>query len=199
MTFAEFKKMWLGRRVDTDNYPANAKYQCVDLVKRGLRDIHGVPFGAYGNAVAYWYRTAAPILKKFDQINSSAAKEGDIVVLKGVNGNAAGHIGWGMGKNYLLGFTQILEQNGSTGNGQGTGNDAVRVRWIPRTRVLGLLRRKKASQVLYHKVVLGNTLGYLAGKYGTTVKNIQSWNAKAYPSLVKNPNYIKVGWKLRVR
>lgn len=196
MTFKEFQTKWLGKRVDTDGYPPKAIYQCVDLAKQGLKEMHGIPYGAYGDAVAYWYRTASVILKKFDKVASSAAKEGDVVILKGINGNAAGHIGWGTGRS-LPGYIQILEQNGATGNGSGTGGDAIRTRYVPRTRVLGLLRKKVSA--LYHTVVLGDTLGYIAKKYGTTVAKLVELNKSTYPSLSTNPNYIKVGWKLKIK
>jgi CHAP domain-containing protein len=136
MTYKYFQNKWLGRRVDYDGV---ARFQCVDLIKQYLNECYGLKPGAWGNAIDYWNRTRPEVLQKFSKVYNSNAKEGDIVVLYGVNGNPYGHIGVATG-----GLTpesvEILEQNGSTGGGSGTGNDAIRKRFKPRYRVAGLLR-----------------------------------------------------------
>jgi hypothetical protein len=146
MTFSQFKSKWLGKRVETDGIPKDGPYQCVDLIKEGLKEMYGIPYDSYGDAVDYWYKTAPAILKKFSKVSGSYGNAGDIVILKGINGNPYGHIGWGTGRKLPL-LTEILEQNGH-GDGWGVGKDAIRTRFVPTWRVVGLLRPKAAKPVL---------------------------------------------------
>jgi peptidoglycan/xylan/chitin deacetylase (PgdA/CDA1 family) len=44
----------------------------------------------------------------------------------------------------------------------------------------------------------GDTLSSIARAWGTTVAQLQSWNASAYPSLAGDPNTLQVGWVLIV-
>lgn len=138
MNYLEFKNKWLGGRVDADGVYG---YQCVDLVKQYLSECYGIKASAWGNAIDYWYSTHPELLKTFDKLSTSSAQRGDIVIFKGINGNPYGHIGvadTGAG----LVNVDTLEQNGSTGNGSGVYGDAIRVRGIPRWRVVGVLRQK---------------------------------------------------------
>jgi surface antigen len=144
MNYAQFKSKWLGKRVNIDGVYG---YQCADLVKQYLLECYGIPDGAYGNAIDYWYNTAAPILAKFDRLSTTAARQGDLVVFKGINGNPYGHIGVADSSSAATSVT-VLEQNGSTGDGSGTGGNAIRTRAITLTRVVGVLRPKAAKPVL---------------------------------------------------
>lgn len=60
------------------------------------------------------------------------------------------------------------------------------------------LRVSKATldEGVYHEVVDGDTLFFIAKKYQTTVKEIVKNNKRQYPSIT--PSFIRVGWKLRV-
>lgn len=49
-------------------------------------------------------------------------------------------------------------------------------------------------KVTYYVIKRGDTLGGIAAKHHTTWKQLQVWNK----TLIKNPNVIKVGWKIRV-
>lgn len=140
MNYLEFKNKWIGKRVDFDGVYS---YQCIDLIKQYLSECYGIKAGAWGNAVDYWYGTNPAILVKFDRLSTSSARRGDIVIFKGINGNPYGHIGICDSDAGLI-YVPTLEQNGSTGNGSGIGGDAIRVRSIPRWRVLGVLRQKVA-------------------------------------------------------
>jgi peptidoglycan/xylan/chitin deacetylase (PgdA/CDA1 family) len=44
----------------------------------------------------------------------------------------------------------------------------------------------------------GDSLAGIARSFGTTVEQLQRWNASAYPSLATNPNVIEPGWELVV-
>lgn len=138
MTYSAFKNKWLGKRIDADKLYG---YQCVDLVKQYMLETKKVPNGAYGNAIDYWYRTHTNVRKHYDRVATKTPRQGDIVILSGVGGNPYGHIGIASGKNTVV-TAQILEQNGSTGNGSGVGGDAIRLRHIPKWRIVGVLRPK---------------------------------------------------------
>lgn len=140
MTYNDFERKWIGKNVDVDGVYGK---QCVDEIKQYMLELFGIPNGAYGNAIDYWTNTHKNVLAKFSRVSGSNAQQGDIVILKGVNGNNYGHIGIATGKNGLL-TVEILEQNGATGSGNGLGGDAIRLRSVPKWRVVGLLRPIKA-------------------------------------------------------
>ena len=52
------------------------------------------------------------------------------------------------------------------------------------------------SLMAKYVVKLGNTLSGIAQQFGVTVSDLQAWNEAIYPSLVADPNLIKVGWEL---
>lgn len=169
MSYISFRNKWLGRRVDYDRVYG---YQCVDLIKQYMAEEKGLKPGAWGNAIDYWYSTNSTVLKHYDKIATNNFRAGDIVILKGVNGNPYGHIGIASGASRPY-YRQILEQNGSSGNGSGTGGDAIRERYIPTWRVLGVLRPKVAKPVLRmpavgSKIVLSKRQTRTTFKAGTT-------------------------------
>jgi peptidoglycan/xylan/chitin deacetylase (PgdA/CDA1 family) len=49
-----------------------------------------------------------------------------------------------------------------------------------------------------HTVRAGETLAWIAGAYGTSVEQLQAWNAHRYPSIQSDPNVIEPGWELVV-
>lgn len=51
-----------------------------------------------------------------------------------------------------------------------------------------------APKVKQYRVVSGDNLAKIAKRFGTSVSQVQQWNA----SKIKNPNLIQVGWVLRV-
>lgn len=140
MTYPEFESAWLGKRVDTDGYPVGAIYQCVDLIKEYLNQVFSIPYGAFGNAIDYWANTVPAIAAKFDRVTGTP-KQGDIVVINGTASNPYGHIGVATGA-VTSTTTEILEQNGGTGSGNGTGTNAIRKRFIKNNTIAGLLRPK---------------------------------------------------------
>lgn len=137
--YTDFKSEWTGRRVDYDHV---YNYQCVDLILQYVAEKYGLPSGVTGNAIDYWYRTSAPLFSRFDKIATNDCRQGDIVVLSGLAGNPYGHIG--ICDSQAGANVTILEQNGA-GGGTGTGRDAVELRAIPRSRVVGVLRPKGSA------------------------------------------------------
>jgi len=99
-----------------------------------------------GNAIHFWTQTKPEILTGFNQVSNAQAQKGDIVVLWGVNGNTYGHIGIASG-GLTPTLVEILEQNGQTGNGTGTGGDAIRLRFVARSRIAGMLRPTPSAPV----------------------------------------------------
>lgn len=190
-----FTKKYKGRTV---NYDGVFGFQCVDLIKQYLYEKFGLRPGAWGNAIDYWTKTNPAVLKKFNKVKGSNAKKGDIVILKGLPGNKYGHIGIATGRINSK-QVEILEQNGSTGNGKGKGGDVIRTRFVDRTRVAGLLRpkstKKKVLKPVYYTAKAGDYLGKIARKFKTTLKNILNLN----PKKKKNPNKVDIGEKIKVK
>jgi surface antigen len=138
-----FKNNWSGRRVDYDNVYS---YQCVDLILQYLKECYGLRTGVWGNAIDYWYKPTGALLAQFNRVDkSNHPLVGDIAILNGVGGNPYGHIGivYSADANNIT----ILEQNGSSGNGSGTGGDAIRLRSVPKSRLAGYLRQKAAVPI----------------------------------------------------
>lgn len=124
-------------------------YQCVDLIREYLYSEYGMgnSAGGVGYAINYWTNTPQAILEKFDRIETTNVRNGDIVILRTVGHSdfaIPGHIVIGTGGLTDANF-EALEQNGSTGGGSGVGPDAIRTRWIDRSRIAGVLRPKDAT------------------------------------------------------
>ncbi|HLB37415.1 MAG TPA: polysaccharide deacetylase family protein [Gemmatimonadales bacterium] len=49
-----------------------------------------------------------------------------------------------------------------------------------------------------YAVQAGDTLSSIARAWGTTIQQLQSWNAERYPSLASDPNALQAGWVLTV-
>lgn len=143
ISFDDFKNKWLGQRV---NYDGVDDYQCVDLIRQYFLECFDLPGGGgVPSAINYWTTTPQAVLTKFNQVSNSEAQKGDVVILWGLPGNPHGHIGIATGG--LTATTlELFEQNGSKGDGSGTGGDAIRTRWVPRPRVAGLLRPVNVQQ-----------------------------------------------------
>lgn len=55
-----------------------------------------------------------------------------------------------------------------------------------------------SADVTRYTVRAGDTLSSIARAWGTTVAQLQAWNADRYPSLAENPNVLEPGWALVV-
>lgn len=136
MTYTEFKKEWNGRRIDYDHV---FNYQCVDLILQFVKECGGVATGVWGNAIDYANNPTDAFTKATTKVTNGKYKAGDIVVLKGLDGNKYGHIGL-----FDHGNVALLEQNGYSGGGTGLGKDAVSVwRTISPSRIAAVYRLKK--------------------------------------------------------
>jgi len=153
ITFDNFKNEWLNRRIIDPilighGETAETAYQCVSLIKQYMLEVKGLRVDYPGNAIDFWRHTVKAIEDDFPRVFDGTIAPGDMAVFK-TNGYTGtpdtdpgyGHIGIATGA-INGGQMQILEQNGQTGGGTGTGGDAIRLRWIDRGRLAGLLRPK---------------------------------------------------------
>lgn len=191
-----FHKEWLGKRVDVDRFPKGAIYQCTDIVKQYLKDVHGIAPATFGNAIEYWTRTSPAILKKFVKVPRDAnnAQAGDIVVIQGKWNNPYGHL------MIAVDDKLALEQNGGRGTGTGTGTDAIRTRAIPYDRVAGYLRPISSAPIAQvtnrtYTVQKGDYLIKIAHKFGMRWQDLYNHNKAV---IGPNPNLIKAGQVLRL-
>lgn len=178
--FTDFINQHKGGKVKTAtayNGKDSGPYQCVEEPKAFLEFV-GLKSGAYGNAIKWWYSTAAYLLAVCDKVSGTTVQAADIVVLESnktpiVKGSGEGHIGQATGNQTATEF-EIFEQNGSTGNGSGTGNDALRTRMVPKARIAGILRIKTTSSP-----ALSGTKNWIpAGAVGMDVilsRSVDSW------------------------
>lgn len=147
MTHQEFKNRWLGSRVDFDGV---ASYQCVDVVKQYIADVHGVDGRIYGNAADYFDArdVNSPIINdNYNKVANSPTgvpNQGDIIVWNRNMGGGYGHIA--VVDSADVNTVTVIEQNGGAGSGTGTGSDAIRIRTYPNyANVYGWLRPKRQS------------------------------------------------------
>ena len=61
------------------------------------------------------------------------------------------------------------------------------------------LCKEKEQREQIHIVVKGDSLFTLARKYNTTITKLIDRNKEIYPSLLTNPSYIQIGWKLKIK
>lgn len=185
MDFNSFKNEWLGRRVDYDHV---FNYQCVDLIQEYVAECYGITSGVSGNAIDYWNNPSASLLSKFHKDQTSAADQSDIVVFNGLPGNPYGHIGIATG-NINATDVEVLEQNGATGDGSGTGSDAIRVRYISRDRVAGILRPNAVVPVASPVEVHPYTIETITPKQIIINKNTHEWGMTYdnFTAIANNP------------
>lgn len=143
MNYPQFQAKWLnpaGQRVDYDHEYA---YQCTDLIRQYCYEVFGLGDAAGGVAYAirYWTTTPPGMLSKFQKVQTSDVQAGDIVVINNAaTGNdATSHITLATGNQNATQY-EAMEQNGGSGSGDGVGTNAIRLRWIYKTRIAGVLR-----------------------------------------------------------
>lgn len=177
MTYAQFKAEWNGRRIDYDHV---YNYQCVDLILEFMKEYAGVATGVWGNAIDYANNPTTAFTNATVKVTDGKYQAGDIVVLKGLAGNKYGHIGL-----YDHGSVALLEQNGNTGGGTGTGDDKVSVwRTISKSRIAAVYRLKKFINTTPKPLPNGNKTSV------TFPKTAGPWHVYKYGSSY-SPNDLK--------
>lgn len=177
MSYQTFEQRWLGKVTNPDGV---AGYQCVDVPKQFLHEEKGLdPKGSYGNAKDWWLNTHPKVLEVCDKLPANSIQAGDILPLRPVDNHpshSAGHIGQATGAQTAT-TVEILEQNGSTGNGKGEGGDRIRKRFVPKSRVYGVLR-PKAPTPPPAPAQPGHPLAWTVGK----VVRLKAASHRVYPA-----------------
>jgi CHAP domain len=144
MDIQGFINRWNGKAYfdqSVTELPANRRAQCVSLIKIYLAEMFQIQAGYWGDAREYWENTNQQVLQKFSKEQGVTPELGDIVIFKPSSSNfQAGHIGIAVSAN------QLLEQNGATGMGYGTGGDAIRIRTMP-GNIYGILRPRGIDMI----------------------------------------------------
>lgn len=74
----------------------------------------------------------------------------------------------------------------------------IQVGWTLSVRAGAAPAHPSAPSVKEYRVKSGDSLSRIASEFHTSVAQLVGWNAGKYSSLHRNPNYIEVGWVLRV-
>lgn len=157
--YNSFQSEWIDKRVDYDKI---YNFQCVDLIRQYWYEKFGIGNAAGGvdNATDYANPSTVPqgLLGKFQLLNTSQVQVGDVVVLN-IN-----HIGIANGIQDSATF-QMLDQNGGTlHNGDGVGDDAIRIHTFNKVHIMGVLRPipvpvgppYTVEQIPHKQVILNN-------------------------------------------
>lgn len=141
MDYAKFKSTYIGKKFD---YDGKYGYQCVDLAKLWSKEGWNLKPGAVGHTGSakdvFIYSDSMLSSKEVQRIKNQpklAPPQGAIIVFNSTSKNKYGHIAV-VDKSDLKNVI-VLEQNGSTGNGSGEGNDAIRLKTYDYSNVLGWL------------------------------------------------------------
>lgn len=102
MNYSEFEKMYLGKRIDFDNFPRVGRYQCVDLIKLWLWKIHNWKVWTIWNANQIYYNKYKIFGKDWIRVNGDYKQWDIIISTKWKYGHIAIVKDWDL----------VLEQNG---------------------------------------------------------------------------------------
>lgn len=127
-TFNDYRRLRVGSKVDFDKYYGA---QCVDLVKDWAMYI-GKPIDVYWNANVLWTIGLWKNWKRVINTRFARPTVGDIICYDiWTYGHIA--VAW----QNSIGWVEILEQNWGSGNGDGIGNNAIRIRKDRYTKCVG--------------------------------------------------------------
>lgn|SRR3990167_8427424 len=199
LTPSQFIKKWNGKYADYDSWYGA---QCVDIVQYWIKNLGYAP--VYGNAKDIYYNAPDRNFLKYKKTLTNTPKPGDIVVWGGPPADRR----WGHTDIFVKGnlfWFQGFDQNWPPNSPAHLENHSYR-------GILGILRPRKLvaskpkpkpapkppTSAVYYTVKSGDTLGVIAARYKTTWQRLVTLNKTKYLSLIKNPNFIQVGWKLRV-
>lgn len=131
MTYYEFKKKYLDKKIDFDGRYGN---QCVDLFRQYAKEVWGCPptEGVEG-AKDLWYNyDKMPKHKKaFIKVDKTSIEPGDVVIFDASKTNKYGHVAICDDVTEL--FIHVIEQDGFT-------QDGVKCATWKKDRLLGGLR-----------------------------------------------------------
>ena len=195
-----FITRWKGKYADFDHYYGP---QCVDLVQYWIKNC-GYS-AVWGNAKDLYANAPTKNFLKYKKTLTNIPKPGDIIIWGGPPADRR----WGhtdiFVKGNLFSFTGF-DQNwppNSTCHLQGHSYRGILGILRPRKLVASKPKPKPATKpptsAVYYTVKPGDSLSVIAVKFKTSWLKLVTLNKNKYPSLVKNPNAIGIGWKIRVR
>ena len=194
-----FIKRWQGKYADYDKYYGP---QCVDLVQYWIKNC-GYP-AVWGNAKDLYANAPVKNFLKYKKTLTNIPKPGDIIIWGGSPADPR----WGhtdiFVKGNLFAFTGF-DQNWPPNSTCHLQNHSYRgMLGILRPRVLipkpkPTPKPPKAPSAVYHVVKAGDTLSKISNAKRVSISKLISLNKSRYPSLVKNPGLIQIGWRLRIR
>ena len=92
MTLDEFIKKYEGKGVDVDGYPADNKYQCVDLYRQYVKEVLGYPQSPpVVGAKDIWDSYLPEYFKRIENTPTGVPEKGDIVIF-GTGLGKYGHV-----------------------------------------------------------------------------------------------------------
>lgn len=141
MSHNDFLTKRLGKKVDYDGLYG---YQCVDLAKQYMKEVHAIEPGIFGWSALTWYESGTPFSnnpaawKKVAYASGLTPSTGDIIFRGPSGSNTYGHVAV-VDSMVDASKVQVIEQNG-LGWGTGTGKDAIRKMTYPLKGSLGRYR-----------------------------------------------------------
>jgi surface antigen len=139
MNHEEYKKNWLGKRIDTDKMHW---YQCVDLAKHYMSLVHWYTSKSFSWTAIKGFETWSP----FDATRTkvpfwkNTPKQGDVIFWKASKANQnCGHVA--IVDSVVTDWVRVIEQNGVWGT-QWLNADAIRIQTYPRAWIVGRYVRK---------------------------------------------------------
>jgi murein DD-endopeptidase MepM/ murein hydrolase activator NlpD len=150
---------------------------------------YGVPVGT---------KVIAPSKGTVTYVGYAGTAGNMVVIVNGVDRHRLLHLSkFSVKKGQVIKEGQLIGYSGKTGFTLGAHlhwDMARRGKYVNGEAYIGVV-----NAPVYHTVRAGEYLSLIAGKYSTTWQNLVALNKSKYPSLVKNPNAINIGWVLRVK
>jgi len=161
MTYNEFYSQYINQRLDFDSV---YRFQCADLAKGYPSKVWGVQTGSIGYSGGAKDIMKSGAIFKDSDVNripntpDGVPPKGAVVVFDSTLVNRYGHVGIvdRADKNWIY----VLEQNGGSGNGDGVGNNRIRVTKYGYTTW---------QQGLLGKFGVGKCLGWVVPKNGQLI------------------------------
>lgn len=144
MDYEAFEAQWSSGRVadpgaGSETLPVEKSYTALALVKQFMSELHGVTdLQHMQTPMSLWSSPTADLLKHFQRLGTTDVVEGDVIILRDER-HSEGHTGIATGI-HNTSQCEIMEQNGDEGSCTGTNGDAIRLRYVDKSNIMGLYR-----------------------------------------------------------
>jgi len=198
-TLNQFIKKYNGKYVDYDSWYGA---QCVDIVQFWAKNLGTARF--YGNAINIINQPGKDYIR-INKTLTNRPRAGDIIVWKGWPADRRwGHTAICISSG-ALGF-KSFDQNwppNSPCHVQGHNYFGL-AGWLrPKKLVASKPRPKPATKpttsAVYYTVKGGDSLSAIANRFKVPMSKLITLNKARYPTIVKNPGLIQIGWKFRIK